>query len=242
DENHIDADAVAAAALVPHDRDLTASMPDASPAEDLKHLAVREHADLLVLGPATDTPVGKIRIGATCRGVLHGAPCPVLVPPRGYADHALTRPDRIGLAYDGSPEAERVLEYAVRLAASADAWLEIVQAIDLTGLPTVPDRPRQEHVASVLAGVQSRLDTLAAGLDVPANAHVVEGPVQHVLGELAARVDLLVCGSRSWGPTTRIALGGVAERLMQHASCPVLVVPREGVLPLPARASVPRLL
>jgi nucleotide-binding universal stress UspA family protein len=39
-------------------------------------------------------------------------------------------------------------------------------------------------------------------------------------------VDLLVCGSRGYGPMQRALLGSVSEELIARARQPVLVVPR----------------
>ena len=39
-------------------------------------------------------------------------------------------------------------------------------------------------------------------------------------------VDVLVCGSRGYGPVRRVLLGGVAARLIRRAAAPVVVVPR----------------
>jgi nucleotide-binding universal stress UspA family protein len=39
-------------------------------------------------------------------------------------------------------------------------------------------------------------------------------------------VDLLVCGSRGYGPMRRVLLGGVLRKLIRRAACPVVVVPR----------------
>jgi nucleotide-binding universal stress UspA family protein len=47
-----------------------------------------------------------------------------------------------------------------------------------------------------------------------------------VLGGLADEVDVLVCGSRGYGPVRRVLLGGVAARLIGRAGMPVTVVPR----------------
>jgi nucleotide-binding universal stress UspA family protein len=47
-----------------------------------------------------------------------------------------------------------------------------------------------------------------------------------VVGERG--VDLLVCGSRGYGPVRRVLLGTVAAALVRQASVPVLVVPRGG--------------
>jgi nucleotide-binding universal stress UspA family protein len=47
-----------------------------------------------------------------------------------------------------------------------------------------------------------------------------------VVGERG--VDLLVCGSRGYGPVRRVLLGTVSAALVRQASLPVLVVPRGG--------------
>ena len=65
-----------------------------------------------------------------------------------------------------------------------------------------------------------------AELDVDAvGKAIVGGPVE-TLVELTHRVDLLVVGSRGWGPIRRILLGSTAARLIREAACPVLVLPR----------------
>jgi nucleotide-binding universal stress UspA family protein len=39
-------------------------------------------------------------------------------------------------------------------------------------------------------------------------------------------VDVLVCGSRGYGPVRRVLLGGVSSPLIRRAQLPVTVVPR----------------
>ena len=38
--------------------------------------------------------------------------------------------------------------------------------------------------------------------------------------------DLLVCGSRGYGPVRRVLLGGVSSRVVRHSKVPVVVTPR----------------
>jgi nucleotide-binding universal stress UspA family protein len=47
-----------------------------------------------------------------------------------------------------------------------------------------------------------------------------------LLDELSDDVDLIVIGSRRWGPLTRVLLGGTGESLMHGSRCSVMVVPR----------------
>jgi len=65
-----------------------------------------------------------------------------------------------------------------------------------------------------------------AGLDANASGEAVIGNPVEWLVELSERVDLLVVGSRGWGPLRRTLLGGTSAKLIRKAACPVLVMPR----------------
>jgi len=54
-------------------------------------------------------------------------------------------------------------------------------------------------------------------------------PGHEFCGEVAAfgdEVDLLVVGSRSYGPVKRLMLGSTSNHLQRHARCSLLVLPR----------------
>ncbi len=69
----------------------------------------------------------------------------------------------------------------------------------------------------------------AAGAAVPVDGRRLDGPPAQALAEAGEDgVDLLVAGSRGYGPMTRLLLGSVSSRLVAIAPCPVLVVPRPG--------------
>ena len=56
---------------------------------------------------------------------------------------------------------------------------------------------------------------------------MLEGDTVEALAALDEHeVDLLVCGSRGYGPVRRVLLGRRAARLVRRAACPVVVVPR----------------
>ena len=70
------------------------------------------------------------------------------------------------------------------------------------------------------------------GNRVEAEAGLLEGGVVDTLATLDRRdADLLVCGSRAYGPLRRVLLGGVSSRLLRSAALPLLVVPRSGDSP-----------
>jgi nucleotide-binding universal stress UspA family protein len=79
------------------------------------------------------------------------------------------------------------------------------------------------------ASYRQSLDAAVAGLpaDVRATGRLLDGPTVDALADLTLdETDLLVCGSRGYGPTRRVLLGGVSSRVLRHARVPVLVVPR----------------
>src|SRR4051794_25132608 len=204
------------------------AIADSSAAHALHRLAEAEGAGLLVIGSSRRGPVGRMLLGDVARSVLHGAPCPVAVAPQ---DLAAASPATIGVAYDRSPEAAAAVAVAAGLAGTLGARLQLREVVGADLLPAIGGLPlagmdQLEH--DLVAEAQERLDAMLAELPgrVPGTAEAVSGLVAEQLDELAAGVDLLVCGSRGWGTVRRVVLGSTADRLIHHAPCPVLVVPR----------------
>ena len=74
--------------------------------------------------------------------------------------------------------------------------------------------------------LRTSIEAATAGLSMPVTATVDRDvPAASLLG-LAATSDLLVIGSRRWGPVARLLLGGTGEALVHGAPCSLLVVPR----------------
>lgn len=206
------------------------AVPGQTASRSLKAFAREAGADLIVLGAVHRGFVDRVIIGDVARGVLHGAPCPVLnVARSGVA--AASRPATIGVAYDASPESEVALEAAVDIAKGLGARLELVQAVDVGLDPRLWGPELAKYVTGLVGPVDERMRELAGSLPVDAAGSAVQAPAAQALHALSTRVDLMVCGSRSWGPAARVAFGSSADRLVHHAPCPVLVVPRGAVIP-----------
>ena len=67
-------------------------------------------------------------------------------------------------------------------------------------------------------------DALNGDVAVETDAFVAD-PAD-VLIRVSENLDLLVCGSRGYGPLRAVVLGGMSPRLTADAQCPVIVVPR----------------
>jgi nucleotide-binding universal stress UspA family protein len=203
-----------------------------SVAHGLHDLAEEVGAGSIVVG---SHPVGaqpRLFAGSTAERLLSGSVCPVAVAPPGQRDREPRRPVRIGVAYIDAPEALVALRYAAGLAARVDAELRLytVVADEAEVLPLVLGRDAERaFLATAREAYQTALDLAIAGLPdgTRASGHLRTGSVVDVLAGLAADgVDLLVCGSRGYGPVRRVLLGGVSSRLVRDARLPVVVVPR----------------
>ena len=72
--------------------------------------------------------------------------------------------------------------------------------------------------------LEQATSTLQSSTDVEAS--LVEGDAAEVLAEASADLDLLVVGSRGYGPLRAVLLGSVSTALVRSARSPLVVVPR----------------
>jgi nucleotide-binding universal stress UspA family protein len=205
------------------------AIPDTSPARALQRLAEAEGADLVVIGSARHGAIGRRILGDVGRGLLHGAPCPVAVAPRGQAEQPAALAS-VGVAFDHSPEARHALDVAHALAAERGLALRVREVVAPEVIPAMGGYPMvdvAELSEELRADAQARLHAVVGALGgaVAVDAQAVLGATHERLGELAGEVDLLVCGSRGWGAFRRVVLGSTSDHLVHHAPCPVLVVP-----------------
>ena len=139
-------------------------------------------------------------------------------------------PTRILLATDGSPHAELAAMTAVDLAKSTGSRLHVVAA-GRTFTPAVYDvyveagREDLREEAREILDEQVRKIEEAGG--TVAIAHLKMGERRdEAIVSLAEEISagLIVIGSRGFGGLKRVLLGNVADSVVRHAHCPVLVV------------------
>jgi nucleotide-binding universal stress UspA family protein len=195
-----------------------------APARALHELAEEEGAALMVVGVTHRRHIGRISPGSVGANLLNGSPCAVCIVP---ADRKPGPIRRIVVAYDERDQAQVALREAARLARQFGASLEIV-AVQEPRVYAGPEGARNTELDEVLheelgARVRERADAIA-GVEVEVTT--VIGDAAHTIIEAAKDADLLVCGSRGYGPLRSVLMGGVSRHLVDHAPCPVLVVPR----------------
>ena len=141
---------------------------------------------------------------------------------------------KILVPIDFSPPSDEALAYAASLAAEFGASLHLLHVVEdrilygawpaevyIGQLPGLRDDLIKDAEARVADGIKA-----AASRGVDAAGQVLVGlPFQTIIE--AARggdVDLIVLGTHGRTGFTHMLLGSVAERVVRHAPCPVLVV------------------
>jgi nucleotide-binding universal stress UspA family protein len=181
-------------------------------------------ADLLVVGSSRRGLLGRVLLGDDTRAALNGAPCAIAIAPAGYVTERAGMRE-IGVGYDGSQESAHALQFARSLARELGAKLSAFEAITIpsTALSTGP-LPFDEMVSSLVADARDRIAALGE-----VEPHAAYGHPAEELAVYSASLDLLVVGSRGYGPMGRLIHGSTSQGLARTARCPLLVLPRTAI-------------
>ncbi len=195
----------------------------------LDELAQEEGVDLIVIGSAHRGKAGRVLFGSVGERLLYGAPCAVAIAPRGYAGPEHLGEGVIGVAYNGSKESRLALTSAETMARTLGGELRLITVASDWTLVMVASGPTYETYRDTVRRryreIQERaLADIDDGLVV--RGVLEEGETVRTLTAGAVDLDLLVLGSRGYGPVRRTLLGGVSAEVMRTAPCPVVVVPR----------------
>ena len=192
-------------------------------------LADWEKPDLIVIGSTRQGPAGRVVVGTLGGALLSGIHSGVAVAPRGYAN-AERALDRIGVAVDGSSESWRALSAAATLAERAKAPLQVLSVMEephyvLGGLLSPLNQEEyREYKEKEWEGVYEEAARRVPS--VSSESKLLHGEPAESLASAAQHLDLLLVGSRGYGPVKGALLGSVSSKLMATAPCPVIVLPR----------------
>jgi nucleotide-binding universal stress UspA family protein len=197
-----------------------------SPAGVINDLAEKEKLQTILVGSPHRGAVGRVLIGSVADGLLHGAPCEVMVAPRAYAaeEHGPFR--TIAVAYDDTPESKAALKRAEEIALACRATIAV---FTVSGPPAVvPGAAGYTPAIPPESGAIVTRTVKAVDERIAATGRALSGVPGAAIAEACEETgaDLLVAGSRGYGPVRRVLLGSVSTQLAHKAPCPVLVVPR----------------
>jgi nucleotide-binding universal stress UspA family protein len=141
---------------------------------------------------------------------------------------------RIVVAYDGSPDAQTALTWAVRTAILTEQPVVAVVATATDDLMPEGSLLWGEHLEEVRASAEK---ILGEALLRDTSVELRPGPAVPVLLDAAQDAGLLVVGSHGHGQVAGLVAGSVSQHLARHAACPV-VVARPAVHPAAGRIVV----
>lgn len=133
-------------------------------------------------------------------------------------------------ATDGSEAADRALAHVKALAADGGGSVTVVYCEEFTlpgkGGGSLPVHADEDAVQRKIEGQVAELATNGKRATLQRTRSEV-GNAAHAIAELATRehADVIVVGTRGRTPLSGLLLGGVTQRLLHIAPCPVLAVP-----------------
>lgn len=234
------------AAWPEHVRVSTRATSEGSPAEALRSAADSEHADLLVLGSTHRGFGGRLLMGTTAGSIFPDARWPVVIAPDGYAESPAAL-HTIGVAYDGSAEAQAALRWGAALAAAFSAKMRLLAVVSPPPPPAEvwgPSVPADTWSSGLSTGQSidavdaMREHMLRELADARASIHqddaqtaVIVGDPRYGLREAAEELDMLIVGSHGSGRVTGALMRSVSRGLAHSCPVPLVVVPGGGEAP-----------
>ncbi|MBW2272101.1 MAG: universal stress protein [Deltaproteobacteria bacterium] len=208
-------------------------------AQTVATLAKKLAADLIVAGTRGHSAFEHLLLGSVAEGIVRRAECPVLTVHPGD-DAPLDRLESVVVPTDFSEDADQAAEELARLAPQLSPRAEGAPRVVLVHSDYVP--PILERLLSdtgvaqlsfdeVQAQLQAKLEPMAESLrarGMRVETLVSSGEPATVITEIAASsgADLIAMGTRGRSGLEHLVLGSTAERVVQHAGCPVLTVRR----------------
>ncbi len=202
----------------------------------LLDVAADVDASAVVLGSSSKGPLGRISFGSVTDRLVHSAPLPVLLAPRGYRSAPTSQIRRVSIGLGGSGGVAHVAAVGAQLAEAAGASMRGVsfavrppkrlygsleESADDLVVEQWVERTRTALRAEVGDGDPVLAERLARTLVIGEGVS---------WGKAIASVewhdgDLLVIGPSSSAPAARLFLGSRASKIVRSAPVPVLMVP-----------------
>jgi nucleotide-binding universal stress UspA family protein len=201
--------------------------------EGLITTAREKNAVLVVLGSARHGPFGRFAVGSVTNEMLHTAPVPVVLTPRGYSPASDARLRRVTCAFAGSTRSRTAFDAAVQLSKRHDVPLRLITLVvrDRQMYPSQVGYSAERLVAEqwrtqAEEAQKSALATLPD--DVTVEVAVVSGRNwEDALDSLPwEEGEVLVVGSSRLGPVRRVFLGSNSTKIVRSSPVPVVVIPR----------------
>ncbi|MCW2627228.1 universal stress protein [Mycobacterium sp.] len=200
-------------------------------ADGLIRETARLEADAIVVGGSGGGLAGSYSLGSVVNELLHSAPVPVAVAPRGTRESKVDRVREVTCAIGQRHGADLLLEKAVRFSKAAGTPLRLVSLVALDpvfgALRGDDEAVRERALAHARQVLETAKNSLPEGFPVTATA--VDGPtVEEAVRKLEWHDgDLIMVGSSRLSAPKRLFLGSTAAKMLRVLDVPMMVVPRD---------------
>ena len=189
-------------------------------------------AELLVLGSSTSGQLGQVVVGSTADRLLHSAPVPLAIAPRGYRGARAGALTRITCGYPGTPESVEVVRRVDALSRRLAVPLRVI-TFAVRGRTMYPPEVGLHAEDSILAAWETQagemLERLRADGVIGADTEVavVSGNDWGEALDDAEWQDgeILALGTSPRGDIARVFLGSRGTKILRVSPVPVLVLP-----------------
>jgi nucleotide-binding universal stress UspA family protein len=201
--------------------------------EGLITTASQADAALVVLGSARHGPFGRFAVGSVTNEILHTAPVPVVLAPRGYSPPFEARLRRVTCAFAGSTRSRTAFDAAAQLSGHHDVPLRLTTLVvrDRQMYPSQVGYDAERLVVEQWRGQAEEAQKRALAM-LPDDKRVEAGVVggrnwEEALDSLPwEEGEVLVVGSSRLGPVQRVFLGSNSTKIVRSSPVPVVVIPR----------------
>jgi len=202
-----------------------------TPADVILKLVGDRKAGLLAFATHGRSGLSRWWSGSTANELAQHAKLPrLIIGPKVLSQPARAiKVDGVVVPVDGSDFAECAVDEGARIAKQFGATLHIVEAISPTAQTFMFDMPAvatADITRQIEEGSKEYLAGLAERAGAGAKTAVLRGPPADVLVDYveAQGIDLVVMATHGLGGLMRVALGSVADRMLQ-SDAPVYLVP-----------------
>jgi nucleotide-binding universal stress UspA family protein len=215
-----------ALALVPADVPAKAHIRSGdSDAQALIEAAEELGADVLVIGATSNGLFKRFTIGSVASALLHASTVPVALAPHGY--HRMDALTRISCGLGTRAGAEKLLDFAIGMAANRKVPLRVVSLLALDGGNSADAAEAAREYAEKALAAAAPVDPSGIPLTAKTDVAVAHGrSIEEAVDDLDWEDgEVLVIGSSRLAQARSIFLGSTANRILRALPVPMLVVP-----------------
>jgi len=149
----------------------------------------------------------------------------------------MARPNKILVAYDGSPHSKQALEWAIDLSRASNGSVVVVfvsepihmSSLVLYNIEGGSERLLMETIKEIKEKDRQTLEEAknhCASHGIEVKAEILEGNIAETIINYAKKeqIDLIVAGTKGHGALEELLMGSVTRNLVSLAHTPVLVV------------------